>query len=77
MNRPKNWKFSDDLIKDQACQALYESPAVDAAEIEVFVKDGVVTLSGKVKDDKQKSEAENCVELMSEVVKVVNELRVA
>ena len=77
MNRPKNWKITDDINKDHACQALYESLIVDASDIEVSEKDGVVTLSGKVIDDRQRNEAGNCVDLMSEVVKVMNELRVA
>lgn len=73
---PKNWKFTDDLIKDQACQALYDSPIVDASDISVSVKDGIVTLEGTVSEKNMKREAEECVALMGEVVDVQNLLSV-
>ncbi|MFL5783964.1 MAG: BON domain-containing protein, partial [Bacteriovoracaceae bacterium] len=49
----------------------------DASEIEVDVKDGVVTLSGTVEDRQSKRAAEECIENLSGVVDVHNRIRLA
>ena len=73
---PKNWMRSDELIREDACEALYESYVVDATDIEVQVKEGLVTLKGSVNTRFAKKEAELCVEYLRGVIDVKNELKV-
>lgn len=73
---PKGWKLADDRIKEMACEALTDSWNVDATDIEVLVKDGVLTLSGTVKTREEKYEAEECVENIAGVTDLHNLLRV-
>jgi osmotically-inducible protein OsmY len=47
---PKNYKRSDDRIKEDMCEALSNHPWIDASNTEVEVKNGVVTLTGTVND---------------------------
>lgn len=71
---PKGWKKSDETIHDEVCDVLYHSPYVDASGIEVFVVNGVVTLSGQVDSRAAKKEAERLVEYLPGVWDVHNEL---
>lgn len=72
---PKGYKRSDERIHEEACEALYRNPSVDASDIEVKVNDGLVTLSGTVADRYAKREAESCIENLAGVEDVQNELR--
>lgn len=72
---PKGYRRSDDRIREDVCEALFRSPRVDASDIEVSVKDGNVTLKGTVESRNAKREAENCIENLSGVEDVQNELR--
>lgn len=74
---PKNWKWSDDRVKEQVSEALYRNYDVDASEIEVDVKDGVVTLTGSVDSRDAKRTAEACIENLNGVRDVNNRLRIA
>src|SRR5665647_58875 len=74
---PKGWQRSDDRVREEVCEALYLSPIVDASEIEVSVKDGVVSLRGSVESRSTKREAERCVEHLHGVLDVSNELPVS
>jgi hypothetical protein len=71
---PKGYKRSDDKIKDDVNEHLYRSTAVDASEIEVFVKDGIVTLKGSVKSRNQKVMAEDAIEYVPGVKDIFNEM---
>lgn len=73
---PKGYRRSDDRIKEDVCEALAHSHSVDASEIDVMVKDGIVTLTGTVDSRSTKREAESCVEHLSGVDDVRNELQV-
>ena len=73
---PKNWKRSDELIREDVCEALYESYDVDATDIEVKVEEGLVTLSGSVNSRFAKKEAELCIEYLRGVVDIKNELKI-
>lgn len=73
---PKNWKISDDRIKDQVSEALYRDYHVDASDIDVDVKDGVVTLTGTVKSREEKRSAEESIENLSGVIDVHNRIRI-
>ena len=71
---PKGWKRSDERIKEDVNEALFKSYEVDATDIEVDVKDGVVYLRGSVHVRGDKREAEDCVENIHGVVDVQNQL---
>lgn len=73
---PKGWKRSDDRIKEEVCEALNDSSFVDASDIDVSVKEGIVSLSGNVESREVKLEAERCVERVRGVFDVQNGLRV-
>ena len=74
---PKGYRKSDEAVKEDVSEALYRSTEVDASYIEVFVKGGHVTLKGKVASREQKKSAESCVEYVSGVIDVYNELHIA
>jgi osmotically-inducible protein OsmY len=73
---PSGYTRSDDRIREHVCEALMEDDHVDATHIEVTVKNGEVTLSGTVEDRRQKRMAEDCIEHLSGVIDVVNQLRI-
>jgi len=66
----------DDRIYDQVRMRLANHPDVKGGAIEVVVKDGVVTLQGKVRTDKAKSKADGAAMKVKGVKKVINELQV-
>jgi osmotically-inducible protein OsmY len=70
-------KVSDDAIHDQVMVKLAGDTTVKGGGIDVQVKDGVVTLRGKVDSDKAKSKAEHLTKKVNGVKKVMNELLVA
>lgn len=47
---PKNYKRSDERIKEDLCEMFSANPWLDASNTEVEVKQGVVTLTGTVGD---------------------------
>jgi osmotically-inducible protein OsmY len=66
--------ISDDQIYDQVRRKLAGDPVVKGAGLEVQVRQGAVTLRGKVKHDKQKKKAEKLARKVKGVTKVINEL---
>ena len=73
---PKDYKRSDERIREDVSDRLLEDSYVDASDITVEVQDGEVTLSGAVNSRDQKRRAEDCVETVSGVREVHNRLRV-
>jgi hypothetical protein len=73
---PKGWKRSDDSIKETICHALEQHPRIDASEIEVDVKDGIVTLRGNIHDRPTKRLAGDVIDWLPGVVDVHNNLTV-
>ncbi len=73
---PKGYKRSDERIKEEISDALYRHPRIDASEIEIDVKDGMVTLRGTVEDRQTKRMAEDLAEDCSGVSNVSNQLMV-
>ncbi len=71
---PKGFRRSDETIKEDVCEALYRASEVDASEIEVFVKNGIVTLKGFVKDRAQKIKAEETIENLAGIDDIFNDL---
>lgn len=73
---PSGYKRSDERIREDACDRLTEDWAIDASDITVDVKDGEVTLNGHVDNRQAKRRAEDCVDHISGVGHVQNNLRV-
>lgn len=73
---PGNYTRSNERILEDACDSLTDDRVVDASNIEVTVEDGEVTLNGTVSSRRQKRRAEDCVDCISGVSHVQNNLRV-
>ena len=73
---PKNWKRSDERIREEVCEALAHHGELDASDIEVTVEEAEVTLRGTVPDRRSKRLAEHVVEPCRGVEDVHNRLEV-
>ncbi|MBX3016339.1 MAG: BON domain-containing protein [Bdellovibrionaceae bacterium] len=73
---PKGWSRSDERIRDQVCDTLEMDAYIDASEIEVEVKEGIVTLSGKVDHRSTKRRAADRIENLPGVRDVDNNLTI-
>jgi len=73
---PSDYTRSDDRIREDANDHLTHDHEVDATHITVSVKDGELTLNGTVESRQAKRRAEDCVEHISGVKHVQNNLRV-
>ena len=67
---------SDDFLIDTIRQKLAADQVVKGGAIDVDVKNGVVTLKGKVQEPKQKAKAEKLAKKVNGVKSVVNELTI-
>jgi hypothetical protein len=73
---PRNYKRSDELIRDEICKRLALTPEIDATDVEVIVRDGEVTLRGNVDDRFEKRMVEDIIECTFGVRDLLNEIRV-
>lgn len=73
---PKNYLRSDERIREDLCERLADDPWVDASDITVEVKNGLVTLSGSVGERHVKHRAEDIADRCSGVKEVENRLSV-
>jgi hypothetical protein len=73
---PRGYQRSDERIREEVADRLEQHGWIDASELEVDARDGIVTLRGEVDDRRQKRMAEDIVEQISGVKDVRNELRV-
>jgi len=73
---PAGYTRSDDRIMEDACDALTYDRGVDARQISLTVSNGEVTLDGTVPSREHKRRAEDCIEDLSGVKHVQNNLRV-
>lgn len=73
---PKGYTRSDERIREDVSDRLTDDWRVDASNIEVSVSNGEVTLSGTVDSREAKRRAEDCVENVSGVRNVQNNIRV-
>jgi BON domain len=73
---PKDYRRSDDRIREDVSDRLTDDPLVDASDLTVQVKDSEVTLTGTVENREQKRRAEDLAERVSGVREVTNQLRV-
>jgi len=71
---PKGYKRSDARICEDVCEALSAHPEIDASDMEVEVKDGVVIFTGSVESRLVKRMAEDLIEHIPGVRDVRNEL---
>jgi len=69
--------LSDDSIHDLVKRKLANDPDVKGGALEIEVKEGVVTLRGKVETDKLKQKAERLARKINGVKKVVNEIQLS
>lgn len=67
---------TDDYITDEVRQKLAADQVVKGGAIDVQVKDGIVTLRGKVQEPKQKAKADRLTKKVHGVKSVVNELTI-
>jgi osmotically-inducible protein OsmY len=72
---PKGYRRSDERIREDVNDRLTDHAYLDASDIEVSVKEGEVTLSGKVFDRTDKRLAEDVAESVTGVKNVQNNLR--
>lgn len=73
---PKNYRRSDDRIREELCDRLMAHPEIDASEIEVEVKEAHVVLRGSVPDRRTKHRAEDLAERVLGALDIDNQLRV-
>jgi len=67
-------KVTDDTIRDQVMVRLADDPEIGGMPIDVDVRQGVATLKGKVRNDKQKQKAEKVAKKVKGVTGVTNQL---
>lgn len=73
---PRSYRRSDERICEDVCDRLTDDPRVDASDMDVEVRDGEVTLSGRVRSREEKRRAEDVAASVSGVRDVMNTLRV-
>jgi len=73
---PKNYRRSDDRIREELCDRLMAHPEIDASEIEVEVKEARVVLRGTVPDRRTKHRAEDLADHVLGALEIDNQLRV-
>jgi osmotically-inducible protein OsmY len=73
---PKNYRRSDERIREDINDRLTDNEYLDAYDVEVAVNEGEVILSGNVGTRRDKRMAEDIAESVSGVKNVQNQLRV-
>jgi osmotically-inducible protein OsmY len=73
---PKNYTRSDDRIREDLNEQLMDADDIDASDVSIEVKDGVVTLTGNVEQRWIKHRIEVLADDCSGVKDVRNEIRV-
>jgi osmotically-inducible protein OsmY len=73
---PRNYTRSDDRIREDINEQLMDADDIDASDVSVEVKDGVVTLSGSVEQRWLKHRIEDMADNCNGVKDVRNEIRV-
>jgi hypothetical protein len=73
---PRGYRRSDERVHEDVCDALTDARDLDATDIDVTVRDGVVTLSGQVDGRSARRRAEDIAAETSGVLDVMNQLSV-
>lgn len=74
---PKNYKRSDERIREDVSDRLAHQHEVDPSDLEVHVSSGEVTLTGTVQNRREKYMAEEIADNVGGVTEVHNQLRIA
>lgn len=73
---PKGYRRSDERIREDVNERLTGDYYLDAHDVDVSVNEGIVTLSGRVDNRRDKRRAENLAESVTGVTDVYNQLRI-
>jgi hypothetical protein len=73
---PKNYTRSDERIREDLSERLWEADDVDASEVTVEVENGVVTLGGAVEQRWTRHRIEDMADACSGVQDIQNDIRV-
>ncbi len=73
---PRGYRRPDGLILADIRALLRERPDIEATDVRASVMRGVVRLSGKVRDERQKRRVCECVANVTGVVRIASELAV-
>ena len=73
---PRNYRRSDERVREEVCERLTDSEWLDASDIEVGVAAGEIILTGTVDSRYAKRLAESIAESVSGVNNVQNNLRI-
>ncbi|UOF00798.1 BON domain-containing protein [Bdellovibrio reynosensis] len=73
---PKNFKRTDERIREEICDKLTDDPHVDAHDIEVLVMEGYVTLNGTVPEKRMKRMTEELIEQIRDVKDIHNNIKI-
>lgn len=73
---PRSFRRSDERLREEVCDRLWQHGGVDATNVEVTVTDAEVTLQGSVEDRGQRRVAEAMAESVWGVQQVQNLIRV-
>jgi hypothetical protein len=74
---PKGFRRSASGLKERICERLESAGDIDASDVDVQVENDEVTLTGTVRDRRQKRLVEDCVESVYGIRDIHNQLRVA
>jgi len=74
---PRQYRRSNERIKEDVCDRLSDDTFIDASDIEVQVENNEVTLNGTVDSRTAKRRAEDLIESVSGVKNVQNNLRIS
>ncbi len=73
---PKGYKRSDERIKEDVSDRIFQLHEVDASDVELEVKSGEVTLTGSVPTRNMKWQLETLIDSIAGVTDVNNQLRI-
>ena len=73
---PKGYTRPDERIKEEICERLTRHPEIDASDIEIEARQGVITLTGSVDHRSLKHLVEDLVENVSGVKDIENRIAV-
>ena len=72
---PKGYRRSDERIHEDVCETLQRHHEIDASEVEVTVKSGVVKLSGTVDERRTRRMIEDVIDHIPGIQDIENHLR--
>jgi osmotically-inducible protein OsmY len=74
---PKGWKRTDERLKEDICERLYNTQHIDSSDVTVEVKDGKVALEGSVPQRGMKHALEDLIDACPGVTDIDNRVRVS